>query len=140
MALTQDMPVASIAVDGQTYLPVGPEWSGFYDWLRNLEGRILGVRYHAVDETSFVLKAASQLKYVELERSSLAIFFTEDHRFDVRESVDQAFIYDQVFMTGDGACCIAFATDNLSNDQLKSVKDLHIDRLNVAIQYGPRET
>src|SRR5205823_5870461 len=99
LALTTNWPVTSIAVNGQTYSPVGPAWSGFYDWLRDSDSRLLGVRYHPSEQTAFVLKQASELAYAQLgSYGDVCLFFSSQRSFDPKKSADQDFLYDQVFV------------------------------------------
>jgi hypothetical protein len=116
-------PIKSLTIDGQVYRPVGPEWSGFYDWLRTGDGVVVGVRYHPTEETRFLLEEALALDYAAVGRhKDLCIYFGENRTFDPDQSEDQDFAYDQVFVTpsriGSGIC---FSTENLTEAQVSGL-------------------
>jgi len=123
LALAESWPVADLLIDGHLYRPVGPQWSGFYDWLRDGSGALLGVRYNATDETRFVLDQSRTLDYTEAGNyDDLAIFFSPKRAFDPAQSADQDFLYDQVFVSDAGrGIVICFATDNLTDSQLETL-------------------
>src|SRR5713101_2789650 len=99
LALTTNWPVVSIALNSQTYNPVGPAWSGFYDWLRDSNGKLLGVRYHPCEQTAFVLEQASELNYAQLgSHGDVCLFVSNQRSFDLKKSVDQDVLYDQVLI------------------------------------------
>jgi hypothetical protein len=139
LALTSNWPVTSIALNGQTYKPVGPAWSGFYDWLRDSSSRLLGVRYHPCEQTAFVLKQAAGLNYAQLgSHGDVSLFFSNQRSFDPKRSADQDFLYDQVFVANDGSAAISFAKD-LTPEELGYLKSTAAHWPDVRILYGPRD-
>jgi hypothetical protein len=122
LALVADWPITTLKADGLSYRAVGPEWSGFYDWLRSKDGTVLGVRYHTTEDTRFLLNEASSLSYAVVgQHEEVCIFFGENRVFDPAQSDDQDFAYDQVFVsTGEGSA-ICFSAENLTPNQLASV-------------------
>jgi hypothetical protein len=140
LALTTNWPVTSIAVNGQTYSPVGPAWSGFYDWLRDSDSRLLGVRYHPSEQTAFVLKQASELTYAQLgSYGDVCLFFSSQRSFDPKKSADQDFLYDQVFVANDGSTAISFAKE-LTREEVDCLKAASADWPDVRILYGSRDS
>jgi hypothetical protein len=121
LALLDRWPVSDLVIEGESYRPVGPEWGGFYDWLRDRSGALLGVRYNATDETRFVLDKAKALDYAQIgEYDDLAIFFSATRSFDPDGSADQEFLYDQAFVSLSGRdVAVCFATDGLTDEQIE---------------------
>jgi hypothetical protein len=139
LATVPAWPVTKLAVEGHAYRPTGPEWSGFYDWLRSEEGTVLGVRYHSTEDTAFLLEEARRLSYASVgQHGDVCIFFGENRAFDPEQSADQDFAYDQVFVATGMGSAICFSTENLSDDQVASImRDRNI--LSIEASYGPAE-
>lgn len=123
LAIVPAWPIKKLTIDGQIYRPVGPEWSGFYDWLRTGEGAVVGVRYHPTEETRFLLEEALALDYVAVGRhEDLCIYFGENRTFDPDQSEDQDFAYDQVFVAPSRiGSAICFSTENLTEAQVSGL-------------------
>jgi hypothetical protein len=140
LALAAKWPVASIITSvGQTYRPIGPAWSGFYDWLRDSDSKLLGVRYYPCEEAAFVLQRTIELNYAESGfHQDVCLFFSERRSLDPKNSVDQDFLYDQVFVADDGSVAISFAGD-FTQDILNQLKSAIADWPNVSIKYGSRD-
>jgi hypothetical protein len=104
-------PIAELSFDGRRYAPVGPSWSGFYDWLRDPEGLLVAIRYEPCEELSqSVSKVCEGLGYVERGNFGDWIFHLGGHSvIDRSKSEEQDFLYDQVFFSEEGLCAIAFA-------------------------------
>lgn len=88
----------------------------FYDWLRNAEGDLLGVRCYPGGES---LSSAAELEYVKArhcspEHCGLEIFFSEDREFEPEHSGDQQFTYNDPFQSKHGESIIAFGSEVLS--------------------------
>ncbi|HEY6252421.1 MAG TPA: hypothetical protein VI685_20900 [Candidatus Angelobacter sp.] len=137
LALATNWPIASITVKQQIYKPSGPGWSGFYDWLRDSSGKLLGIRYHPCEETAFVLEQASRLNYAERGAyGDMSLFFSNERSFDPKKSTDQDFLYDQLFVADDGSTAIAFAKE-LTQEELDSLRSARADWPDVVIVSGP---
>lgn len=57
-------PLNHLNVSGLLYQPVSEHWSGFYEWLRDAHGDLLGVRYWPFPETEFITEVTRGLSYV----------------------------------------------------------------------------
>jgi hypothetical protein len=122
MAEMTEWPKDRLIAFGETYSSSSGEWTGFYDWLRNADRELVGVRYWPFETTEFVISRASELSYVKRhERSYLEIFFANERDLKPELSKDQEFLYDPVYLSASGACAIAFATDGLSQDDYQSL-------------------
>jgi len=140
LALGKDWPITRLSIDNKTFEPVGPHWSGFYDWLRDIRGRVVGVRYHPTEYTDFLLKFVDRLEYAELGQfSDLSLFFGEARTIDPATSEDQNFIYDQVFES-QGEYAIAFAKPGFSTEEQAGLSEGGTEWLNPAIVYGSRDS
>jgi hypothetical protein len=107
---------------GEPYSSVGGEWTGFYDWIRNAAGVLLGVRYWPFESTEFVISRAAQLGYVQTsERRYVEIFFSNERCISKELSKDQEFLYDPVFVSPSGECALAFSTEGLSEADYRSI-------------------
>jgi hypothetical protein len=101
---------------GRRYRDAGfGDFTGFYDWLRRADGRVIGVRYLPFEASRGVGDAVAALPYVEVsaDRSSLTIFFSADRAFEPAASGDQAFGGNRVFVTDDGAYALTFDAGSL---------------------------
>jgi hypothetical protein len=122
IAIVPDWPITTLAADGISYRPVGPEWSGFYDWLRSEDGDVLGVRYHLTDDTRFLLKEVCALDYAVVgQHEDVCIFFGENRAFDPAQSDNQDFSYDQVFVANGEGSAICFSAENLTPAQIANI-------------------
>ena len=124
LALAESWPVKKIVLGNDEYEPVGPEWSGFYDWLRDHNSKLLGIRYHPSDETKFVLERGRELSYAKVgDYEDLCLFLTGERTFDAVLSEDQDILYDQVFATNDGKLAICLAKNLIEPAELVALKN-----------------
>jgi hypothetical protein len=99
------------------------EWTGFYDWLRDRDGNLLGVRYTPFEETEFLTQEMSVLGYVKTDPPRhLEIYFSERREFDEKLSCDQEFLYDAIFRSDDGEYAIGFGMEELSESNLRGLE------------------
>jgi hypothetical protein len=110
------------------------EWTGFYDWLRDSGGALLGVRYWLDSSTEFLVHQAKTLPYLSVPASNqIEIYFSERRAVDSGLSCDQAFLYDALFKATDGAYAIAFGAEDLSRADLEDLEkaDAHWPQVRV---------
>lgn len=123
LALVRDHPRQELVLDGIRYKDGGyGDWTGFYDWLRDLERRVIGVRYWP-DDTAFILDVVQGFSYafVPENRFYLEIYFSDDHDFDKEESKDQDFLYDKVFLSDAGEHVLVFDTSLLTSAEVDEI-------------------
>jgi hypothetical protein len=113
---------------GEQYTSIAGEWTGFYDWLRDHDRTLLGVRYWPFESTQFVIRIAKELSYVHVvEEKCLEIFFSS-HRASLDHlSSDQDFLYDPVYTSHSGACALAFSTEDLSESDNTSIRNANAE-------------
>jgi hypothetical protein len=89
---------------------VGPgQWTGFYDWLRRVDGDVIGVRYSPLADNQPLFEAARALRYTRSDGSGgLEIYFDPSEVADEQHSCDQEFQYDAVFKSDEQGWAIAF--------------------------------
>jgi hypothetical protein len=133
LAESQSWPVGELRVQNEVYRPASSDWSGFYDWLRDDSGTLFGLRYSPFPETEFITEVVKGLGYTRVyEGHAIEVFFTKQPRDPVDErSCDQDFLYDQVFRTDSGKYAIAFATDGLTETELRAISQADADWLAV---------
>lgn len=100
----------SIQRDGKIFVDSGiGDWIGFYDWLRDPSGRIIGVRQW-VDEPSVALFSE---KFVGVEANAahgvLLAFFGQSRNVDEVASCNQDFGNNRLLLAGD-AVALTFST------------------------------
>jgi len=91
---------------------------GFYDWLRNSEHRVLGVRYFPFEEFEFLFEITKQLDYVDLDPAGrwLDIYFSSDRKVLESISDDQDFGGNTILRSEDGHYALSFfAPDELDD-------------------------
>ncbi|WP_143029305.1 hypothetical protein [Rhodoferax sp. OV413] len=103
MKLTAAEAVApSIRLGEADYLDSGAgDWLGFYDWLRNHQGEVIGVQQW-VDETS-TFPFSTRFGGVEanVKHGVLRIFFGQSREVDEENSCDQDFGSNRLLVTGE---------------------------------------
>lgn len=90
----------SIRLAEADYLDSGAgDWLGFYDWLRNYQGEVIGVQQW-VDETS-TFPFSTRFGGVEanVEHGVLRIFFDQSREVDGENSCDQDFGNNRLLVT-----------------------------------------
>jgi hypothetical protein len=119
-------PLKGFVSDGRSYHDAGfGDWTEFYDWLRDSEGNVLGVRYWLRADTEFLAEYSRGMSYVQATPSRhIEIYFSEVRKADPQCSCDQDFLYDAIFCSEDGEYAIAFGTGGLSESDLRSLESL----------------
>lgn len=99
-------------------------WSIFYDWLRDADSNLLGVRYIGpFSDADALIAHIKNLDYVRVTPSrDLEIFFSEKRVSDPRLSGDQDFVYDAVFRSNDGEYAIGFGIDDMRQADLMGLE------------------
>ncbi len=126
LTLAKDVrwPLKGFAVGNKLYHDAAfGNWTGFYDWLRDAQGNLLGVRYTPFDETEFLTEQMKGLAYVKSDPPRhLEIYFSNRREFDATLSCDQEFLYDAVFRSDDGEYAIGFGMEELNESNLRGLE------------------
>src|SRR6266850_1141905 len=98
---SHNWPVKQLRAQNEIYFPASSDWSGFYDWLRDENGTLFGLRYSPFPEAEFITEVVKNLPYVRVhEGLDVEFFFTNDLRVAAPAlSCDQDFLYAQLFKT-----------------------------------------
>jgi hypothetical protein len=126
LALAPQCPEDSFTYDNITFRDQGfGDFTGFYDWLRNSDGEIIGVRYLPVDGLEFLGHALVHLPYVEVNEQirSIEFYFTDDRGVDESVSDDQDFGSNRLFKSQDGVFAISF---NPSDEVISKKRVFHL--------------
>jgi hypothetical protein len=127
LTLAKDLkrPLKSFVVGKKQYHDAGfGEWTVFYDWLRDSDGKLLGVRYWLEQDTEFLVDYTKRLGYVQaVSTRHIEIYFSERRAVDPKLSCDHAFLYDAIFRSDDGEHAIGFGVEELSDDNLRTLQD-----------------
>ena len=123
LAKAESWPHAALTVGGVEYSDTGlGEWTGFYDWLRDGERSVVGVRYWTFDYTAFLIERTRNLAYVVSDpKGFLEIYFSPRRAIEPGLSADQEFLYDPLFRSATGEHAIGFAMDSLSGPERESI-------------------
>lgn len=122
-------PLKGFALDGKEYRDAAlGEWTGFYDWLRNPNGVLLGVRYWLNEGTERLVQQAHVLDYVRVDPSRfIEIYFSDRRDIEPKLSADQEFLYDAVFRSDNGQYALGFAMVGLSESDLLNIQTAKAD-------------
>jgi hypothetical protein len=120
LAKIRPWPLAGFTCEGKQYRDAGfGEWTEFYDWLRDSDSNVLGVRYWLGSETEFLSDYARELPYIQIDPSrNLEIYFSERRGVNQARSADQDFLYDAIFRSDDGQYAIGFGIEGLNEADL----------------------
>jgi hypothetical protein len=105
-----------LTVGGTTFMDTGyGDFTGFYDWLRNSKGQILGVRYYPFEDIHFLFDIVGTLNYIDASRNRevFNIYFSDDRVFDESVSDDQAFGGNKVYQSWSGEYAVSFAATDM---------------------------
>jgi hypothetical protein len=124
LAFVDGHPTDELLLGGVRYRDAGyGEWTGFYDWLRDKKRRVIGVRYW-LDDAPFLLDILDSFPYVAIPDNKffVEVYFSKSRAVAKKESHDQDFLFDKIFIAGNGEFAIAFDTSLLTPDQVKDIR------------------
>jgi hypothetical protein len=100
------------------------DFIGFYDWLRNPDDLIIGVRLHVLGEELEDLKnTLIQRKYIQISEATngIDIFFSEDKSVLLERSADQEFDFAAAYQSENGTLALLFGiAENVKLQLLKN--------------------
>jgi hypothetical protein len=115
-----------VLLGGSQYLLVNSE-AGFYDFLRDGDKAIIGLRFSPFQHSS-VLDYALPLSYtyVNRERDYVEIYFRGHRGLSVPGSAEQAFGDDRIWRNSVGVYALQVGTTTLTQGELESLKGLAV--------------
>jgi len=96
------------------------DWTGFYDWLRNSQSEIIGVRFCPFEQAQFLceLPALGQWVKITPQRALMVFFGSEcDYREDLSD--DQAFEEARILKSTAGRYALLLGCSDLENNELR---------------------
>lgn len=112
--LSPELPNKSVALSDAVYFDSGcGDFLGFYDYLRNAEGEILGVRFAPFEEFGF-------------DRQEIQVFFSDKHDFEETKSDDQVFVDNKLYKSKSGARLVTFRAPNEKFAANSNVLDINL--------------
>ncbi len=92
----------SIRMAEAHYLDSGAgDWLGFYDWLRNPRGEVIGVQQWIDEAPTFPFSTRFEGVESNSKHSVLRIFFGQSREVDEEKSRDQDFGHNRLLTAGD---------------------------------------
>lgn len=133
MGLMTTCPTETLRVNGEIYRAVGPVDSinGFFDWLRDYSGKIMGIRHREHVSASHLRTALfqvlSELPYVRLKEPwEFEAYFSETGDLDSANSVDEAFGGDVLYVSDKGTYLMPFQLGWLRDGDLESLRSMKL--------------
>ena len=132
-------PIRRLSLGATSFEPVSDPTLCFYDWLRNAEGNLLGVRCYPDGES---LSSAARLEYCKRKGATseksweLEIFFSEEREIKPEFSVDQDFMYNELFHSKQGESIIAFGGEGVNDSDRIRLQSMVAKWANFEIEYG----
>jgi hypothetical protein len=98
------------------------ESNGFYDWLRNFNGEIVGLRYSPHLEKNFLLQLVTGFSYIEVAPGDcFMIFFGVERTYDPSKSADQDFGGDIFYSSSNDNCLFSVGTKSLDERDIITI-------------------
>lgn len=124
LALAPQCPSDHFMLGGTRYEDLGQgDFLGFYDWLRDSEKRVIGVRHNIFDEFNFPYDAVFNLPYVlvDLKTKSIEMYFSDCRNIEESFSDDQCFSSNRMYKSNNGEVALSFYADRLIYELSPSV-------------------
>lgn len=100
----------------------GQDFNGFYDFLRDDSGRVLGISFSVFPAAEFLLDSLRAFSYVQcVDPTVLRIFFGRDRDFNPSNSIDQYFGENRVYRSTSGKVALSFSLAPLAPSEVGSI-------------------
>ncbi len=124
LALLETGPPSEFELDGVRFRDSGlGDFTGFYDWLRDREGRPVGVRYCPAVSTAAQMSRVAAVPYVRRDGECLEIRFGDRVPIDYAASDDQSFGGNRLFVSDAGGIALSFETYFLAEEELRAIRE-----------------
>lgn len=109
--------------DGEFFRNLGgQDFNGFYDFLRDDSGRILGTSLSVFPTAEFLLDTLRSRSYVEVANPTiLRIFFAKERNFEPSISVDQYFGENRIYRSTSGRIALSLSLATLTPAEIRSI-------------------
>ena len=120
------------------YLHVGKVSLMFYDWLRDGNNQLLGMRVCRFADWEELCKSLAHLDGVVVagDQIGVEIYLSEERAIEPALSCDQAFMYNELFRSRDGECVLAFGCECLGESDWKRLHDLDVEWVQFQVEVG----
>jgi len=117
-------PCGQFLLDDKLFRDAGEgDWTGFYDWLRDENANLLGVRHWPFENTEFLITLVEKLSYARVQpKHSFEVFFSQQRKVCDSLSCDQDFLYNPVFKADDGDCAVAYGIEDLTQANIEQLE------------------
>jgi hypothetical protein len=136
LALLETRPARTWSVGGTWYHEIPETQStGFYDWLRDRAGGIVGLRYAPPVEAQVPLDQFTRLPYINVrpDQKVFEVYFGREREYNEAESDDQAFVGIAHFVSDAGDWAISFETYDLSSSEMESIRRAEVEWTNLVV-------
>ena len=136
LGLSQQASTRVLTVGQRTYVDqIDKRWYGFYDWLRDKQGHVLGVRFwRAVLPRGYdfqqICTRLSKFSYVEADDDDarcLDVYFSGRRDLDQHESGDADFEENRILVSADGEYAITYGLGWLEVENIERLKTFDVD-------------
>ncbi len=134
VALSKTLPSQSFLISEGTFTDIGyGDWNGFYDWLRNKDGKLIGIRYWPFKEREFIFDILPSYSYMKVfPKKCLEIYLSEEREYDEKLSKDQEFGNDILFSSRNKDYAITFSTKLLKDDDINTILSIDANRREIS--------
>ncbi len=129
LSVCERYPIRRLALGNTRYLHVGKVSLMFYDWLRDGNNQLLGMRVCRFADWEELCKSLAHLDGVVVagDQIGVEIYLSEERAIEPALSCDQAFMYNELFRSRDGECVLAFGCECLGESDWKRLHDLDVE-------------
>lgn len=114
LAVIPACPEQSFTEGSQCFLDqTGEDFIGFYDWIRDSSGHVLGVRQTLSEEFDKIAAQLPTPSYVRHERDPIRLefYFSDERDYDPTQSSDQDFLMNRLLRNQLGEFAFTFGMD-----------------------------
>jgi len=118
LRLGQRAPGPRLSVDGVDFVEVRDgDFAGFYDWLRTVDGRVIGVRWWLFEELRRLCDRLQGRDYALVDPACrfVDLWFSTERAFDPGQSNDQDFGNNRVLESDNGDLLLSFNLDRVGS-------------------------
>ncbi|MBI4854830.1 MAG: hypothetical protein HY819_23780 [Acidobacteria bacterium] len=132
LLILEDCP-KTFSVDNIKYQDIyNSDWTGFYDWKRDLTGNIIGVTHFTFTDYDFTkcirTPLENSLNVSFQEGSIIDIYFSTKILSEVDTSGEQLFGDNRIYISDKGNYAISFVLSYLTDDELHSLQQMELTK------------
>ena len=138
LSVCEHYPIRRLALATTQYLHFGEVGVFCYDWLRDRDSQLLGVRFSAFTENNEFFESVRRFDNVAVKEKeiSVEIYLSKAGVVEPTLSCDQALAYGEVFRSSGGAYVFAFGCEELQESDWIRLRDLNVEWLQFQVDLG----